>query len=164
MNYLESKHFVHRDLAARNILVMSRQQVKISDFGLSRALGADDDYYQAKEGGRWPIKWYPPECTIFGTFSHAGDVWSFGVTLWEMYTFGETPYGDIEQKELIPFLEGGGRLRQPDLCPPHIFEIMQGCWNFNPKHRPTFRYLTQFFSSDPDYQNVVEILKQQNAN
>lgn len=50
MNYLESQHFVHRDLAARNILLASRHQAKISDFGLSRALCANDNYYQASQG------------------------------------------------------------------------------------------------------------------
>lgn len=55
--YLEKKRFVHRDLAARNILVHSEKLVKISDFGLSRAVGANSDYYKASQGGRWPVKW-----------------------------------------------------------------------------------------------------------
>lgn len=58
MEYLEQHHFVHRDLAARNILLASRNQAKISDFGLSRALGSENECYQASQGGRWPIKWY----------------------------------------------------------------------------------------------------------
>ena len=57
MMYLENKRFVHRDLAARNILVHSETLVKISDFGLSRAVGANSDYYKASQGGRWPVKW-----------------------------------------------------------------------------------------------------------
>ena len=58
MKYLEEERFVHRDLAARNILLASRHQAKISDFGLSRALGNEHEYYKATQGGRWPIKWY----------------------------------------------------------------------------------------------------------
>lgn len=58
MLYLEQKHFVHRDLAARNILLSSMTLAKISDFGLSRALGVDEEYYTASEGGKWPLKWY----------------------------------------------------------------------------------------------------------
>lgn len=56
MKYLEEKRFVHRDLAARNILLASRHQAKISDFGLSRSF-LEKDYYKASQGGRWPIKW-----------------------------------------------------------------------------------------------------------
>lgn len=68
MMYLEKKRFVHRDLAARNILVASKTQVKISDFGLSRAVGSNSDYYKASQGGRWPVKWcvlqYIPLCVV----------------------------------------------------------------------------------------------------
>ena len=92
MMYLEKKRFIHRDLAARNILLASKLQAKISDFGLSTAVSEGKDYYQASQGGRWPIKWYAPESVNYGTFSHASDVWSFGVLLWEMYTFGDQPY------------------------------------------------------------------------
>lgn len=162
MNYLQTQHFVHRDLAARNILLSSKHQAKISDFGLSRALCTDNNYYQSSQGGKWPIKWYSPESCNFGTFSHASDVWSFGVTLWEMYSFGQPPYGSMVGADVIKMVEAGGRLTKPDACPDNVFEIMSSCWNYDPKNRPTFRYLTEFFSSDPDYQNLVELIKTQN--
>uniref|UniRef100_A0A1L8DKX5 Tyrosine-protein kinase n=1 Tax=Nyssomyia neivai TaxID=330878 RepID=A0A1L8DKX5_9DIPT len=157
MNYLEQQHYVHRDLAARNILLASRNQAKISDFGLSRALAMDNDYYKASQGGKWPIKWYAPESFNYGTFSHASDVWSFGITLWEMYTLGEPPYGDMKGVDVIKLIEEGKRLLKPNLCPDDIFERMENCWNYNPKDRPTFRHLTEFFA--PDYANVTELIK-----
>ena len=62
----------------------SFDQAKISNFGLSTVMSDGKDYYQASQGGRWPIKWYAPESVNYGTFSHKTDIWSFGVTLWEM--------------------------------------------------------------------------------
>ncbi|XP_055693525.1 tyrosine-protein kinase Shark isoform X2 [Lutzomyia longipalpis] len=157
MNYLEKQHYVHRDLAARNILLASKNQAKISDFGLSRALAMDNDYYKASQGGKWPIKWYAQESFNYGTFSHASDVWSFGITLWEMYTLGEPPYGDMKGVDVIKLIEEGKRLLKPTLCPDDIFERMENCWNYNPKDRPTFRHLTEFFA--PDYANLTELIK-----
>lgn len=162
MNYLQSQHFVHRDLAARNILLASMHQAKISDFGLSRALRPDDNYYQASQGGKWPIKWYAPESFNFGTFSHASDVWSFGVTLWEMFSYGQPPYGVMQGVEVIKMIGDGQRLARPDNCPDHVYVMMENCWHYNPKERPTFRHLTEFFAQDPDYQNIVDLIKTQN--
>ncbi|XP_037946729.1 tyrosine-protein kinase Shark [Teleopsis dalmanni] len=159
MQYLESNHFVHRDLAARNILLASRNQAKISDFGLSRALGSGNDCYQATQGGKWPIKWYAPESFNNGLFSHASDVWSFGITLWEMFSLGEPPYGEIRGVDAIKLIENGHRLSQPIYCPDQVYEVMKNCWNYKPKDRPSFRYLTNFFAKDPDYQNIMELIK-----
>ncbi|KAL7737903.1 hypothetical protein ACLKA6_006277 [Drosophila palustris] len=158
MHYLETQHFVHRDLAARNILLTSRQQAKISDFGMSRSLSAGSDEYHFTQGGRWPIRWYAPESFNNGIFSHASDVWSFGVTLWEMFALGAPPYGDKLNVDAIELVNNGHRLPQPDLCPAYIYAVMHSCWNHHPKERPTFAYLMEFFSRDPDYQNLPELV------
>ncbi|KAJ8681018.1 hypothetical protein QAD02_016805 [Eretmocerus hayati] len=158
MRYLEEIRLVHRDLAARNILLASRHQAKISDFGLSRTFGSND-YYKATAGGKWPIKWYAPESYNFGNFSNASDVWSYGITLWEMFSYGEQPYGTKRGAEVIELVEKGERLPQPKTCPDHVYKVMQQCWSYAPSDRPTFQELLDIFSSDPEYANIRELVK-----
>jgi tyrosine-protein kinase len=147
MVYLEQKEVVHRDLALRNILLADIDTAKISDFGLSRVLGAGKDYYTASQGGRWPIKWYAPECCSYGTFSHKSDVWSFGITLWEMYSFGDVPYGsDVPGSKVLDMVEKGDRLEKPKLCPLDVYEMMRKCWSTEPDERPSFSELRDFFT------------------
>ncbi|VVC93323.1 unnamed protein product [Leptidea sinapis] len=136
MRYLERRRFVHRDLAARNILLATRHQAKISDFGLSRALSADSSYYKASRGGKWPIKWYAPEAYNYGSFSHASDVWSYGV---------------------IQLVESGERLPRPDNCPDEIYQVMLDCWAYTPDTRPSFGKLLDVFSHHPDYVNISQL-------
>lgn len=159
MMFLEEKKMVHRDLAARNILLQNKQKAKISDFGLSRAVGSNSDYYKATTGGRWPIKWYAPECVNYGHFSHASDVWSFGVTLWEMFSFGEPPYGDMKGIEVIKFIEEGKRLERPVQCPEVAYSQMLKCWSKDPKARPTFAALNAHFAQEDEYISAREIMK-----
>ncbi|MPC22830.1 Tyrosine-protein kinase HTK16 [Portunus trituberculatus] len=159
MMYLEQKHFVHCDLAARNILLSSMTLAKISDFGLSRALGVDKDYYTAKEGGKWPLKWYALESIYYGTFTHSSDVWSYGVTLWEMYTFGDQPYGEIPGKDVVAMLERNERLPQPEKCPKRVYDLMLRCWSYKPKKRPAFRELAANFRTQPEYINIKPYFK-----
>lgn len=92
MQYLEEMNYVHRDLAARNILLVNERFAKVSDFGMSRALGQDKDYYKARSASKWPLKWYAPECIYYYKFSSKSDVWSYGVALWEAVSRGEMPY------------------------------------------------------------------------
>ncbi|XP_071521228.1 tyrosine-protein kinase HTK16 isoform X2 [Panulirus ornatus] len=159
MMYLEQKHFVHRDLAARNILLSSVTLAKISDFGLTRALGVDKDYYTASDGGKWPLKWYAPESIYYGTFTHSSDVWSYGITLWEMYTFGDQPYGDLPGQKVIELLEKNERLPKPEKSPKGVYDLMLRCWNFKPQKRPGFRELAGIFRTRPEYINIKPYFK-----
>uniref|UniRef100_UPI00398F2F29 tyrosine-protein kinase ZAP-70 n=1 Tax=Pristiophorus japonicus TaxID=55135 RepID=UPI00398F2F29 len=138
MKYLEENNFVHRDLAARNVLLVNQHYAKISDFGLSKAIGADDSYYKARTAGKWPVKWYAPECINFRKFSSKADVWSFGITMWEALTFGQKPYKKMKGPEVVSFIEHGGRLDRPAECPDEMHELMQECWTYKWEDRPGF--------------------------
>lgn len=162
MQYLEENRFVHRDLAARNILLANKVQAKISDFGLSRVLGADNEYYRALQGGKWPLKWYAPESYNYGQFDHKSDVWSFGVTIWEIYSFGAVPYEDMKGAEAIRLIDKGERLAKPEACPSNVYDIMLKCWKLEKEDRPTFKELVEFFNSESEYINVRELLPEAN--
>ncbi|XP_071953229.1 tyrosine-protein kinase CSK-like isoform X2 [Antedon mediterranea] len=144
MSYLESKKFVHRDLAARNILISEDDTAKVSDFGLAK----DDTVMM--DSGKIPVKWTAPEAVRKNIYSAKSDVWSFGVLLWELYSFGRVPYPRVPADNVIAYIEEGCRMQSPEDCPEHIYKIMQQCWSFQPENRPTFhRISTQLDSLTP---------------
>ncbi|XP_055339018.1 epidermal growth factor receptor-like isoform X2 [Paramacrobiotus metropolitanus] len=145
MKYLEERHMIHRDLAARNVLVERPEWVKVTDFGLARILDCHQESMKAN-GGRMPVKWLAPECIDRGIYSHKTDVWAFGITVWELFTYGEKPYEHIPVKELYSFLESGERLQQPPICTLDVMMLMLKCWSFPPESRPTFQELASEFA------------------
>ncbi|XP_033024819.1 receptor tyrosine-protein kinase erbB-2 [Lacerta agilis] len=157
MNYLEDVRLVHRDLAARNVLVKSPNHVKITDFGLARLLDIDETEYHA-DGGKVPIKWMALESILRRRFTHQSDVWSYGVTVWELMTFGAKPYDGIPAREIPDLLEKGERLPQPPICTIDVYMIMVKCWMIDSECRPKFRELvTEFTRMARDPQRFVVI-------
>ncbi|KAG8536931.1 hypothetical protein GDO81_025411 [Engystomops pustulosus] len=153
MNYLESRKFIHRDLAARNILLTSEEVVKIGDFGLMRALNGHNDHYIMSAHRKIPFAWCSPESLKIGTFSHPSDVWMFGVTLWEMFTYGQEPWLGLSGRQILCKIDREGeRLERPDDCPQGIYSIMMKCWAHKPEQRPNFSNLMTLI------QEVSEIL------
>ncbi|XP_031410905.1 activated CDC42 kinase 1 isoform X6 [Meleagris gallopavo] len=145
MAYLESKRFIHRDLAARNILLASNEQVKIGDFGLMRALPKNDDHYVMQEHRKVPFAWCAPESLKTRTFSHASDTWMFGVTLWEMFTYGQEPWIGLNGSQILHKIDKEGeRLPRPEDCPQDVYNVMLQCWAHKPEDRPTFVALRDF--------------------
>ncbi|KAJ8384321.1 hypothetical protein AAFF_G00206780 [Aldrovandia affinis] len=145
MAYLESKRFIHRDLAARNILLASGEQVKIGDFGLMRALPKNDDHYVMQEHRKVPFAWCAPESLKTRTFSHATDTWMFGVTLWEMCTYGQEPWLGLNGSQILHKVDKEGeRLLKPEDCPQDVYNVMMQCWAQKPDDRPTFVALREF--------------------
>ncbi|XP_019358999.1 PREDICTED: activated CDC42 kinase 1 isoform X2 [Gavialis gangeticus] len=145
MAYLESKRFIHRDLAARNILLAANDLVKIGDFGLMRALPKNDDHYVMQEHRKVPFAWCAPESLKTRTFSHASDTWMFGVTLWEMFTYGQEPWIGLNGSQILHKIDKEGeRLPRPEDCPQDIYNVMLQCWAHKPEDRPTFLALRDF--------------------
>ncbi|KAM3860320.1 LOW QUALITY PROTEIN: melanoma receptor tyrosine-protein kinase-like [Diretmus argenteus] len=158
MNYLEERHLVHRDLAARNVLVKTPHHVKITDFGLARLLTADEEEYHA-DGGKVPIKWMALESILHWTYTHQSDVWSYGVTVWELMTFGLKPYDGIPASDVATVLERGDRLPQPPICTIDVYMVMVKCWMIDASSRPRFRELIVEFSKmarDPSRYLVIQ--------
>ncbi|XP_075062234.1 non-receptor tyrosine-protein kinase TNK1 [Mixophyes fleayi] len=142
MSYLESHKFIHRDLAARNILMTSEDVVKIGDFGLMRALAGHNDHYIMSAHRKIPFAWCSPESLKIGTFSHPSDVWMFGVTLWEMFTYGQEPWLGLSGRQILHKIDREGeRLERPDDCPQAFYSVMMKCWAGKPEHRPNFNSL-----------------------
>ncbi|XP_028672124.1 megakaryocyte-associated tyrosine-protein kinase [Erpetoichthys calabaricus] len=137
MEYLESKKLVHRDLAARNILISSENTAKISDFGLAKAEPKSTD------NAKLPIKWTAPEALKKEKFSTRSDVWSYGILLWEIYSYGRQPYPKMALKDVKEKVEQGYRMEAPDDCPPVIYTLMRSCWESDPSKRPSFRKLRE---------------------
>ncbi|XP_055938737.1 activated Cdc42 kinase-like isoform X1 [Argiope bruennichi] len=142
MQYLESKKLIHRDLAARNILVFAKNKVKISDFGLSRALGVGKDYYQTNFNVnlKLPIAWCAPECINYLRFTSASDVWAYGVTLWEMFSYGFQPWPALTGQQILEAIDEPNfqRLEQPECCPKEYYTLMLKCWQHDANKRPKF--------------------------
>jgi len=146
MQFLESKNYVHRDLAARNVLLVNESFAKISDFGMSKALGLGRDFYQARSGSKWPLKWFAPECIYFYKFSSKSDVWAFGVTLWEGLSYGAKPYEGMASESIMRFLTENGlqqRLPPPNGTPDPIKDLLTKCWAYRPEERPNFGQVVQ---------------------
>ncbi|XP_060916597.1 tyrosine-protein kinase SYK isoform X1 [Labrus mixtus] len=138
MKYLEEHNFVHRDLAARNVLLVTQHYAKISDFGLSKAVAEEQNYYKAKGHGKWPVKWYAPECINYFKFSSKSDVWSFGVLMWEAYSYGQKPYKGMKGNDVMQMIEGGQRMDTPLNCPVEMYDLMRNCWTYKADERPGF--------------------------
>ncbi|XP_035278598.1 ephrin type-B receptor 3-like isoform X6 [Anguilla rostrata] len=140
MKYLSDMNYVHRDLAARNILVNSNLMCKVSDFGLSRFLEDDstDPTYTSSLGGKIPIRWTAPEAIAYRKFTSASDVWSYGIVMWEVMSYGERPYWDMSNQDVINAVEQDYRLPPPMDCPTALHQLMLDCWVKERNLRPKF--------------------------
>ncbi|KAJ8338712.1 hypothetical protein SKAU_G00354980 [Synaphobranchus kaupii] len=138
MEYLSSHHVVHKDLATRNILVCDKLNVKILDLGLFRDVYSAD-YYKLTGGSPFPIRWMSPEAIAYGKFSTDSDIWSYGVVLWEIFSYGLQPYCGYSNQDVMELVRGRQVLPCPDDCPAWIYTLMLECWSEFPARRPRFK-------------------------
>ncbi|XP_035509485.1 tyrosine-protein kinase JAK1 [Morone saxatilis] len=157
MDYLGSKNYIHRDLAARNVLVENEKTVKIGDFGLTKSIKDNEGYYTVKDENDSPVFWYAPECLTHCKFYLASDVWSFGVTMYELITYCDSSkspmtlflsmigksQGQMTVIRLVKVLTDGKRLPRPEGCPEPVYELMRRCWEQLPERRITFKRLIE---------------------
>ncbi|KAF3690899.1 Insulin receptor [Channa argus] len=163
MAYLNTKKFVHRDLAARNCMVAEDFTVKIGDFGMTRDI-YETDYYRKGGKGLLPVRWMAPESLKDGVFTAHSDCWSFGVVLWEISTLAEQPYQGLSNEQVLKFVMDGGYLDRPENCPERMHNLMQMCWQYNPKMRPTFHEIIDMLREDlhPSFQEVSFFYSEEN--
>uniref|UniRef100_H3CHW3 receptor protein-tyrosine kinase n=1 Tax=Tetraodon nigroviridis TaxID=99883 RepID=H3CHW3_TETNG len=142
MEYLSSRGFLHRDLAARNCMLSDDLRVCVADFGLSKRL-LSSSYYRQTSAACLPVKWTALESLSESVYTTKSDVWSFGVTMWEVVSRGRTPYPGVQNCELLDLLQSGVRLKAPPDCDHQLYEVMRSCWDEDPGSRPTFSQLLQ---------------------
>ncbi|KAM6154839.1 tyrosine-protein kinase receptor UFO isoform 2-T2 [Erethizon dorsatum] len=151
MEYLSTKRFIHRDLAARNCMLNENMSVCVADFGLSKKI-YNGDYYRQGRIAKMPVKWIAIESLADRVYTSKSDVWSFGVTMWEIATRGQTPYPGVENSEIYDYLRQGNRLKQPVDCLDGLYVLMSRCWELNPRDRPSFTELRE------DLENTLKAL------
>ena len=141
MAYLEEKNVIHRDLAARNILVGEGVSCKVANFKLARVM--DKSFYKGQEGEKIRIKWAAPEALLYRMFSIKSDIWSFGIVLWEIITYGRIPYPGMNNAQVNEQILQGYRMPQPPGYgyPDKLYNIMLNCWREEPTNRHTFETL-----------------------
>lgn len=139
MAYLASMRVIHCDLAGRNVLLTDKLVAKITDFGLAKILQKDKDYYTRSTGKELPLMWCSPESIANRKFTTKGDIWSYGILMWEVFTHAKPPILCSNfSKEGFQKLWEGKRLKKPSLCPDSVYQFMEKCWKFKPEERPDF--------------------------
>ncbi|XP_074645062.1 uncharacterized protein LOC141914425 [Tubulanus polymorphus] len=148
LEYLATMKYVHRDLACRNCLVGTDRVAKIGDFGMTRPM-SDADYYRFSRKGMLPVRWMAPESLGDGIFTSQSDVWSFGVLLYEILTFGSFPYQGLSNNQVLEYVKDGNTLTLPQGCTPELRKLIGYCWSYRPEMRPSAANIVGYLEQNP---------------
>lgn len=148
LSYLAENKYVHRDIACRNCLVNAQRIVKLGDFGMTRPM-FENDYYKFNRKGMLPVRWMAPESLGLGIFTPGSDVWSFGVLLYEIITFGSFPFQGMTNNQVLEYVKAGNTITIPNGVKPQLEGLMKACWNPHYKKRPTASEISHFISNYP---------------
>ncbi|XP_049283544.1 uncharacterized protein LOC125763899 isoform X2 [Anopheles funestus] len=148
LSYLAEQKYVHRDVACRNCMVNAQRVVKLGDFGMARPT-FENDYYRFNRKGMLPVRWMAPESLALGFFTPASDVWSYGVLLYEIITFGSFPFQGLTNNQVLEHLKNGTTLTIPAGVKPQLEGLMKACWNQDYKKRPSASEVSEFISNYP---------------
>nr|CDJ88634.1 Tyrosine protein kinase domain containing protein [Haemonchus contortus] len=156
---LNRQKYIHRDLAARNCLLTEKgpnRRVKIGDFGMARDI-YENNYYRKGGRAKLPVRWMPPEAFLDGLFTTQTDVWSFGVVLWEISSFGMLPYFGVDNFDVMGLVTNGGRLDPPNTVPTEMHDLMRSCWNTKAEDRPSFTEIATILEHLSENQEIANV-------
>ncbi|XP_043673459.1 uncharacterized protein LOC122631609 isoform X2 [Vespula pensylvanica] len=148
LSYLAQLKYVHRDVASRNCLINAQRVVKLGDFGMTRPM-YENDYYRFNRKGMLPVRWMAPESLGLGIFSAASDVWSYGVLLYEIITFGSFPFQGMSNNEVLAHVKAGNCLVVPKGVKSPLENLMYSCWFVNQNERPSAPEIVEFLATNP---------------
>ena len=152
MAFLAETQFVHKDLSARNCIVTPDGVVKVANFGISWQL-YPEAYCDIGQLKSIPLRWMSVEAVAQGKFTTKSDVWSFGVLLWELFTYGEFPYSDLTNAQVhLAIGTEHQKLQKPEGCSPGVLKVLDMCWEDVPASRPSFLDLHERL-----YEVIVEL-------
>ncbi|CEF67355.1 Tyrosine-protein kinase Fps85D [Strongyloides ratti] len=144
--FLHSKEIIHRDLAARNCLISQDGIIKISDFGLSKM--STELKYESFWSQKIPLAWMAPETLVHNpVYSEKSDVWSFAVVLFEIYSYGNKPWPDMEPKKMATLIRKIKLWDMPSGTPKFVLDIVSRIFKADPTIRPDFKELTNIFKN-----------------
>ncbi|CAB3366072.1 Hypothetical predicted protein [Cloeon dipterum] len=148
LTYLADLKFVHRDVACRNCMVNANRIVKLGDFGMTRAM-FESDYYKFNRKGMLPVRWMAPESLELGIFTPQSDIWSYGVLLYEIITFGSFPFQGMSNSQVLEFVKKGNTLSIPKNVKPNLETLLRSCWAKEYKNRITSPEVVEFLANNP---------------